>query len=144
MARIRTVKPDFWTDEKVVECSFEARLLFIGLFNFADDNGNMVNSHRRIKMQIFPADVIDCKPLIDELIKHGLVISYEFNGINYLNIKGFKKHQYIKKPSKTIIPELSSDATSSAPVPHQYPTSGGGVCHGREGKGYGKGSKPPL
>lgn len=97
MARIRTVKPDFWTDEKVVECSFEVRLLFIGLFNFADDNGNMVNSHRRIKMQIFPADVIDCKPLIDELIKHGLVISYEFNGINYLNIKGFKKHQYIKK-----------------------------------------------
>ena len=32
MARIRTVKPEFWTDEKVVECSIPARLLFIGLF----------------------------------------------------------------------------------------------------------------
>ncbi|STV36571.1 primosomal protein I [Klebsiella pneumoniae] len=39
MARIRTVKPEFWTDEKVVECSIPARLLFIGLFNFANDNG---------------------------------------------------------------------------------------------------------
>ena len=30
MARIRTIKPDFWTDEKVVELSAFARLLFIG------------------------------------------------------------------------------------------------------------------
>jgi hypothetical protein len=44
MARIRTIKPEFWTDEKVVECSFEARLMFIGMFNFADDKGNLVRS----------------------------------------------------------------------------------------------------
>jgi hypothetical protein len=42
MARIRTIKPEFWTDEKIVECSFEARLMFIGMFNFADDKGNLV------------------------------------------------------------------------------------------------------
>lgn len=53
MARIRTVKPEFWTDEKVVECSISARLLFIGLFNFADDKGCLERSPKRIKMQVF-------------------------------------------------------------------------------------------
>ena len=28
MARIRTIKPEFWTDEKIVQLPFEARLLF--------------------------------------------------------------------------------------------------------------------
>ena len=42
MARIRTVKPDIWTDEKFVELSPLARLLFIGLWNFADDEGREV------------------------------------------------------------------------------------------------------
>ncbi|KKK60207.1 hypothetical protein LCGC14_3026700, partial [marine sediment metagenome] len=40
MARIRTVKPDFWTSEDVAAVSRNARLLFIGLLNFADDVGN--------------------------------------------------------------------------------------------------------
>ncbi|MCS5946284.1 hypothetical protein LNP25_19480 [Klebsiella variicola subsp. variicola] len=53
MARIRTVKPEFWTDEKVVECSIPARLLFIGLFNFANDMGCLERSPKRLKMQIF-------------------------------------------------------------------------------------------
>ena len=62
MARIRTVKPEFWTDEKVVECSIPARLLFIGLFNFANDMGCLERSPKRLKMQIFPADALDCEP----------------------------------------------------------------------------------
>lgn len=52
MARIRTVKPEFWTDEKIVECSIPARLLFIGLFNFADDKGCLERSPKRIKIVV--------------------------------------------------------------------------------------------
>ncbi|MFZ4835908.1 hypothetical protein [Rouxiella sp. Mn2063] len=106
MARIRTVKPEIWTDEKVVECSIPARLLFIGMFNFADDNGNLVNSPKRIKMQIFPADVIDCEPLIKELITHGVLNEYSVSDISYLNIKGFNKHQKINRPSSSNIPKF--------------------------------------
>lgn len=105
MARIRTIKPDFWTDEKLTECSLSARLLFIGLLNFADDNGNLTRSAKKIKMQIFPADVIDCEPLIIELSTHGVLSEYSVSGEKYLNIKGFKKHQLINRPSKTSIPE---------------------------------------
>lgn len=104
MARIRTVKPEFWTDEKVVECSISARLLFIGLFNFADDKGCLERSPKRIKMQVFPADTIDCEPLIMELIAHGLLSEYSVNGSHYLQIPGFLKHQKINRPSNSNIP----------------------------------------
>jgi hypothetical protein len=109
MARIRTVKPEFWTSESVVECSCNARLLLIGMLNFADDYGNLVNSPKRLKMQIFPADIIDTTPLLEELIKHCLVIPYSVDGEKYLNIKGFRKHQVINKPSKSKIPLPSFD-----------------------------------
>ena len=105
MARIRTVKPDFWTDEKLTECSMSARLLFIGTWNFADDKGNLQASAKKLKMQIFPADNIDCQPLLDELITHGLLIEYSVNGENYLNIKNFTRHQVINRPSHSDIPQ---------------------------------------
>lgn len=105
MARIRTIKPDFWTDEKLTECSLSARLLFIGTLNFADDNGNLQASAKKLKMQIFPADNIDCQPLLDELIHHGILNEYSMNGEKFLNIKNFKKHQVINRPSKSNIPQ---------------------------------------
>ncbi len=56
MARIRTIKPEFWTSEQVMECAPLARLLFIGLWNFCDDAGRMALSPKRIKAQILPSD----------------------------------------------------------------------------------------
>lgn len=135
MARIRTIKPDFWTDEKLTECSMSARLLFIGMFNFADDNGNLSASAKKLKMQIFPADNVDCQPLLDELIAHGILIEYSVSGDKYLNIKGFKKHQVINRPSTSSIPQpLDSDDSLN---------THGGLTDGREGKGIGKDKNPP-
>jgi uncharacterized phage protein (TIGR02220 family) len=109
MARIRSIKPDFWTDEKIVELPFEARLFFIGSWNFADDSGNLQRSAKKLKMQIFPADVIDCEPLIQLLIAHGFLTEYSVNGEEYLHIKGFKAHQVVNRPSKSNIPEPKKD-----------------------------------
>lgn len=95
MARIRYLKPDFWTDEKVVELSPLARLLFMGLWNFADREGRMVYSPAKIKMQIFPADSLDITELIGELSGKGLVTIYEASNANILSIPNFKKHQNI-------------------------------------------------
>jgi len=39
MARIRTIKPEFWTDGDMFKLSRDARLFYIGLWNFCDDNG---------------------------------------------------------------------------------------------------------
>lgn len=39
MSRIRTVKPEFWTDGKIGRISDSSALFFISLFNFSDDFG---------------------------------------------------------------------------------------------------------
>lgn len=105
MARIRTIKPEFWTDERLTECSLSARLLFIGMLNFSDDNGNQAHSAKRLKMQIFPADAIDVAPLLAELVAQRIVIEYSVGEEKYLHIKGFRKHQVINRPSSTTIPQ---------------------------------------
>jgi hypothetical protein len=95
MARIRSIKPDFWTDEKVVELSAFARLLFIGLWNFADDDGRMVYSPKKIKMQIFPADTVDISELIGEITSQELIAVYTISAVAYVQIAHFSKHQKI-------------------------------------------------
>lgn len=76
MARIRSIKPEFWTSAQVMECSPNARLLFIGLWNFADDVGRMALSPKRIKAQIYPSDDFtsaDVRRMIDELASNRLI-----------------------------------------------------------------------
>lgn len=112
MARIRTIKPDFWTDEKVVELSAFARLLFIGLWNFCDDEGRMVCSPKRIKMQIFPADAVDCSALLGEIRGASLIRMYVVDGVEYLQVCGFEKHQKIDKRSASKLPPSENPAES--------------------------------
>lgn len=131
MARIRTIKPDFWTDEKVVELPFETRLFYIGSWNFADDNGNLQRSSKKLKMQIFPADLIDCEPLIQSLIDQGMFTEYCVNGEVFLHIKAFRHHQVINRPSKTGMPTPEM-ATSPVPLTESSLTEG---KEGKEGKG---------
>ena len=73
MAKIRGIKPETWTDEDLVSVSAYARLLFIGLWNFACDNGHLDDKPRQIKMRILPADPCDVDELLGELTDLGLV-----------------------------------------------------------------------
>ena len=104
MARIRSIKPDFWTDEKIVELSAFARLLFIGLWNFADDDGRMVYSPKKIKMQIFPADTVDISELIAEIAGQELIAVYSVCKVAYVQIAHFSKHQKIDKRTPSKLP----------------------------------------
>lgn len=137
MARIRTIKPEFWVDEKVTELSVWARLLFIGLWNFADDDGRMEFSPKRLKMQIFPADSIDCQALVNELEAQQLVTIYEIEGQRYLQISGFSKHQKIDKrsPSKLPEPPVFDESHQLPPNPPEFPRTPHTEGKGREGNG---------
>ena len=126
MARIRTVKPEIWTDEKFVELSPFARLFFIGLFNFADDEGRMEFSEKRLKMQIFPADNLEVAPICAELRRIALINIYSFENKEFLQISGFEKHQKIDKRRPSKYP----------PAPDCGEKSLGREWKGREGKGY--------
>jgi hypothetical protein len=135
MARIRTIKPEFWTDIALMECSLNARLLFIGTWNFADDAGNLDRSAKQIKARVFPGDTIDCEPLLRELLVAELLIEYSVSGKNYLHVPGFTKHQVINRPSKPQCP----DYEDSLRVQGGLTLEG----KGREGRGVeGKGDSP--
>jgi translation initiation factor IF-1 len=73
MPKIRGVKPEFWTDDAIVDLSIPARLLFIGLWNYACDNGHLDDKPKQIKMRILPADDVNVDQLLDELETHGRV-----------------------------------------------------------------------
>ena len=149
MARIRTVKPEFWASEQVMECSPIARLLFIGLWNFCDDAGNHVDSEKTIKAEIFPGDDIsssDVRRLLDELSSNGLIALYASNGKGFIHVTGWK-HQKIERPSFKH-PAYPGDASPNdrRTLDDDSPPEG----KGREGKGEeGNGkeedhSSPPL
>ena len=96
MARIRSIKPEFWTSEQIAECSPNARLLFIGMWNFCDDYGVHPAKVGSLKMQVFPADDFtksDISAMVQELIKNGLIVEYSVNGESYWFVTGWDKHQ---------------------------------------------------
>ena len=59
MAHDRKIPSDFWTWEAVIDCAAMTRLLFLGLWNFADDFGVQPLRPRTIRLQVFPGDPID-------------------------------------------------------------------------------------
>jgi hypothetical protein len=107
MARGRWIKPEFWSSEQISECSPNARLMFIGLWNFADDGGRHAASIKRLKMEVFPADSFNESKLrgwIDELKNAkdengiGLITEYVVNGCAIWEVTGWNRHQKIEKP----------------------------------------------
>lgn len=113
MARIRTIKPDFWTDEKLSECSLSARLVFIGLWTFADDDGRMEYQPARIRMQLFPCGAVSPARLIEylgELSERSLIRIYTVDGKQFLDIPNFAKHQKINRPTPSRLPPFSGSA----------------------------------
>lgn len=114
MARIRSIKPEFWTSEQVVDCSPIARLLFIGMLNFADDRGVLKNRPRTIKSQVFPEDdtigSTVVRQLLDELVNNGLVGMFVSQDVEYIHILAFTKHQRIDRPTYKYPPPPKSPA----------------------------------
>ena len=111
--RIRTIKPDFWMDETIGELTIPARLMFIALLNYADDEGNFKVSIKQIKIHTFPYDAIDIVPLLQELTEYKLIRLYVVDGISYCNITNFLKHQRINRPTPSIHPLFSEHSVSN-------------------------------
>lgn len=109
MARIRTVKPEFWTDETMAELPRDVRLLFLGLLNHVDDAGRCVDNPRLIKAAVFPLDDDVTAELIrrwlDELSTKARVVLYEASQRRYLQVSNFRKHQKIDRPQESKLPD---------------------------------------
>lgn len=106
MARVRTIKPEFWSSAQVMECSPNARLFFIGLWNFCDDHGNHPASEKQLKALVFPGDefsLATIRGMVDELASNGLLLRYSHENKEYLHVTGWV-HQKIDKPQRPKFP----------------------------------------
>ncbi|WP_397570395.1 hypothetical protein [Schlesneria sp. T3-172] len=102
MARIRTIKPEFFTSEQIVECSTSARLLFVGLWCFCDDGGVHPASVKRLKMEVFPGDTVtddEIQGMVRELISNGLLEEFEAGNERYWHVSGWDRHQKVDRPT---------------------------------------------
>jgi hypothetical protein len=137
MSRIRSIHPGIWTDEEFMGLSAYARLLLIGLWTEAWDDGVFEWKPLTLKARIFPVDPVDVAALLAELLDAGVIARIESGQKQPGVIKNFQKYQRPKKPNSSglmrdewldyvgakAVPE-ASDEDSSEPVPNQFPTGG--------------------
>jgi len=122
MPRIRTVKPEFFDDEKLGTVSRDARLIFIGLLIFADDYGVVKGNSRWLKARIFPYDDIPLEMFegwLLELTDLGIIAPFTASEETYLYIRNFTKHQVIDRPSKSRNPEPPQDILEAKASPRR-------------------------
>lgn len=93
MPRTRNIKPGFFKNEELAECSMASRLLFAGLWTLADREGRLEDRPKRIKADIFPYEDIDCDTLLNELRQKNFIIRYENSKNKFIQICTFTVHQ---------------------------------------------------
>lgn len=82
MARIRTVKPDFFRHELLQDLEDKyplqrVMLVFEGLWTLCDKNGVFKDSARHIKLDILPFVKFDMETTLNILAEAGFIIRYE-------------------------------------------------------------------
>lgn len=107
MARIRTIKPEFFTSEQIVELSPLARLLYIATWCEADKEGRLSWKPKTFKMRYLPGDACDIEAVCAELSNSGLIVLY---GDGFAYIPGFHKHQHVNP----------RESASSLPAPPEW------------------------
>ena len=101
MARRRTLAPEFFSDEDISSLPFEARLLYAGLWCYADRDGRLEDRPKYLKAMIFPYDRVDVEKLLNLLASPQcldrptkvFIHRYVIDDRNYLEIPEFTKHQ---------------------------------------------------
>lgn len=115
--RIRSIKPEFWRSPDIASLTREERLLFIGLWQYVDDNGVGIDDERLIASDLFPLDEDPSETRayvsasLASLSRVSLVTRYEVDGRRYLHISTWKRHQRVDNPNKPRypLPPVESD-----------------------------------
>jgi hypothetical protein len=106
--RIRSLKPEFFTDRVTGRWPAELALFYQALWVLADDEGRFEWEPEGIRGQLFPyRSLIDPCALMEELRKTGHVIKYSADGAYYGWLPKFKKHQHPNRPQESKLPDPS-------------------------------------
>ncbi|WP_130865833.1 hypothetical protein [Acidipropionibacterium timonense] len=120
--RIRTIKPEFWSSEDMAVLPFVHRLVFVGLWSMADDEGRLSADPRLIRSQLFPLDdhigedsvryhggltedSVSIHDILTDLSRGGQITLYRGPGKRiYCQVDNFARHQKINRPTPSKIP----------------------------------------
>jgi hypothetical protein len=138
MARIRTIKPEFWKHENLSALPEAVHMLAAALLNYADDEGYFNANDKLVRAECFPLrePSVSVHDGLTQLVKAGyLRLGTGADGKRYGHVVTFEQHQRInrKTPSKIKAMQIAWDATVST---HTQLTEGSHLeGNGREGKG---------
>lgn len=128
--RIRSIKPEFWRSEDIAVLPLSARLTFIGLWSYVDDNGVGEDRTSSIAADLY-ADDLACNPHetlrrvsgdTQALENAGLIVRYMVGKRHLLYVTTWKEHQVISRPSKGHCYPLPTAETIEAHANYMRPS----------------------
>lgn len=109
MARIRSIKPEIRTSEKVAAWPIEVRYFWVLLWGYVNDYGKGVDNARLIKADSYPlddeitADIVE--GYLSVLSNDGVIVRYEADGKRYLAVRNWEEHQKPSHRAKDTFPD---------------------------------------
>jgi hypothetical protein len=149
MARIRTIKPEFFRHAALFDAEIETglplRVAFAGLWTACDRSGRFAWKPRELKLDCLPFDECDFSRVLDALATRGFVSRYVVDGVAFGFVPSWDRHQIINnRESQSSFPEPTEESiesmtcTREARVDDASATRHGnfqGEGKGKEGKG---------
>jgi hypothetical protein len=119
MARIRTIKPEFFRHGALFDAErasgFPLRLAYAGLWTAADREGRFRWQPRALKLDCLPYDDCDFSAVLAALAGAGLIVKYESGGEMFGHIPSWTKHQVInQREAQSKIPAPSNQVQAQA------------------------------
>ena len=108
MARIRTIKPELFSDEKLTPMDPTTRFVFVGLICLADDGGRLLDNVRLVDSLLFLMTNDSSRDALATLSRSGLIQRGKTaSGQAVIQITNWSKHQRVDHPNfKAALPEL--------------------------------------
>jgi hypothetical protein len=124
MARIRSIKPEFFTSLTIADLELSTRLTFIGLWTYVDDNGVGLADPRLIRAAIWPLeeapDILQrTREDLQSLHAARLVDLYEASGKALIAVSSWSEHQKVSHPRKPRFPRPEEVRRPENPAPDQ-------------------------
>lgn len=110
MARRRMLHASFFKSKTMAQLPYRARITFMGLWVYADDDGRALDDLRLIKAEVWPQDddvtVTEIAQDLTAINTLGGIVRYEKRGLKCFAIPTWRKYQTIshKTPSKLPAP----------------------------------------
>jgi hypothetical protein len=138
VARIRSIKPDFFRHEALYEAErasgLPLRIAFAGLWTAADREGRFAWRPRVLKLDVLPFDDVDFGRVLEALESYGFVVRYTVGADTYGHIPSWHKHQHVnQREAASSIPAPPEPSADTCTHVHAH-----GEGKGKEGKGNGR------